>query len=201
MGGLGSGNRYNHSGGATCEAMRRVDLRYLRKQGMLVPGASGSLSWSMGGEPIGSIGYRARSDGLQLIYRATDHDGEWRSIDETVWFDSTAQHLGGSRQWFRCPRCKRRCLVLYGGTWFRCRKCYRLTYQSQREDSLQRSFSQARKTRHKLGGSGSLDEPFPDKPKGMHWRSYRRFVRRAETLEDRIEVLEQALFQSFLSRL
>jgi hypothetical protein len=32
----------------------------------------------------------------------------------------------------------------------------------------------------KLGGSGSMDEPFPWKFKGMHWRSYGRYVRKAE---------------------
>jgi hypothetical protein len=32
----------------------------------------------------------------------------------------------------------------------------------------------AQKIRRRLGGSGSLDEPFPDKPASMHWRKYLR---------------------------
>ena len=32
----------------------------------------------------------------------------------------------------------------------------------------------------KLGGSGSMAEPFPAKPKGMHWRTYDRLLLAAE---------------------
>lgn len=28
--------------------------------------------------------------------------------------------------------------------------------------------------RKRLGGSGSVDEAFPSRPKGMHWRTYQR---------------------------
>jgi hypothetical protein len=31
----------------------------------------------------------------------------------------------------------------------------------------------------KLGGSPSLAEPFPEKPKGIHWRTYNRLVNEA----------------------
>jgi hypothetical protein len=200
MGGFGSGNRYNHSGGGTCEGMRRVDLRLMRRRGYLSPGATGSLSWSVNGEPCGSISFRNVAGGLRLIYRATDYSGEWQSIDELVQLTETAQHLGGSRHWFKCPRCSRRCLVLYGGTYFRCRRCHRLRYQSQREDALQRSLSQAQRTRRKLGGSGSLDDPFPARPKGMHLRTYRRLHKRADMEEDRVEQLEEFFLAALIAR-
>ena len=32
----------------------------------------------------------------------------------------------------------------------------------------------AQRIRQRLGGDGSLGEPFPEKPKGMHWRTYER---------------------------
>jgi hypothetical protein len=35
----------------------------------------------------------------------------------------------------------------------------------------------------KLGGSPSLQEPFPSKPKGMHMRTYLRLRARAEGAE------------------
>jgi hypothetical protein len=37
----------------------------------------------------------------------------------------------------------------------------------------------------KLGGSPSLVEPFPDKPKGMWWRTYWRLKREAQEAEYR----------------
>lgn len=61
--------------------------------------------------------------------------------------------------------------LLYGkGELFACRHCYGLTYASQREPSHLRGFGKAQKIRMRLGG-GPESEEFPDKPKGMHWRT------------------------------
>ncbi|MGE3716996.1 MAG: hypothetical protein AB7G07_01190 [Bauldia sp.] len=56
-------------------------------------------------------------------------------------------------------------------------------YDSQYEGGWERPISQAQKVRMRLGGSGSMDEPFPPKPKGMHWRTYRRLEKRDERAE------------------
>jgi len=37
----------------------------------------------------------------------------------------------------------------------------------------------------KLGGSGSLADDFPDKPKGMHWRTFNRQLARFQEAESR----------------
>lgn len=42
----------------------------------------------------------------------------------------------------------------------------------------------ARSIRTKLGGDGRLMEPFPQKPKRMHWKTYWRLRREAEDLEN-----------------
>jgi hypothetical protein len=34
--------------------------------------------------------------------------------------------------------------------------------------------AKAQAVRERLGGSPSLDDPFPEKPRGMHWRTYRK---------------------------
>lgn len=76
-----------------------------------------------------------------------------------------------------CPgaRCGRRVAVLYGlGRYFLCRHCYNLRYESQHEDKTHRALRRAQKIRKWLGGSANMMEPFPEKPKGMHWKTYER---------------------------
>ncbi len=60
------------------------------------------------------------------------------------------------------------------GKYFLCRHCYDLSYQSQRDNNTYRSLHRAQKIRKQLGGSASMMEPFPEKPKGMHWKTYER---------------------------
>jgi hypothetical protein len=45
--------------------------------------------------------------------------------------------------------------------------------------------SRAQAIRIKLGGSANLNEPFPRKPEGMRWSTYRRLRRQAEAAESR----------------
>ncbi len=85
--------------------------------------------------------------------------------------------LWGQRPWFICPGagCGRRIAVLCRpGKYFLCRHCYDLRYESQREDKTYRALRRAQKVRQCLGGSANMTEPFPEKPKGMHWRTYER---------------------------
>ena len=81
--------------------------------------------------------------------------------------------LGGERPWFVCSvaanrvYCGRRVTKLYGaGRLFACRHCYRLAYASQQESAHQRGLSKSQKIRMRLGGSPSMLEEFPGKPKG-----------------------------------
>jgi hypothetical protein len=204
VGGPGSGNRWNHSGRATCESNRRIDLRYMKRNRLLEVGRHGTLSWTYAGESHGRIGYSTHRDRLQLNYSRQDEVGDWHSVEEIVWFTFTGQHLGGDRRWFRCPGCGRRCAILYGGVRFRCRRCYRLAYQSQNEAPMWRGLAQAQKLRQRFGGSGAMDEPFPAKPKGMHWTTYEAFCRKAERLEGRVNAMEEVwinrLSSSFLEK-
>jgi hypothetical protein len=77
--------------------------------------------------------------------------------------------------------CGRRAAILYGaGELFACRRCYGLAYESQQQTALRRGLEQARKNRMKLGGGVDLLAPFPQRPKGMHRRTFQRLRARAE---------------------
>ncbi len=40
---------------------------------------------------------------------------------------------------------------------------------------MYRAVHRAQDIRRRLGASANRMEPFPEKPKGMHWRTYERF--------------------------
>jgi hypothetical protein len=197
MGGPGSGNRWRSSG-ATCEGNKRIDIKHLKKQGWLIPGNSYSLSWNINGEPSGNINYTAHEGYLLLDFKTRAYgEVEWTPVKQTVRFDFTPVQLGGQRQWFRCPKCQRRCRILYGGGRFYCRKCYRLKYNSQSEDSAQRAVTRAQATRKRLGGFEGIDYPFPPKPKGMHWKTYNRLAEADDEAGQRWD----AMFLEFAAKL
>ena len=187
MGGIGSGNRWR-SGRATCEGAKRIDLRYMRRNGLLHPYHQGSLSWTYNGEPSGNIAFRAYPDGLEVEYRCRPTGGEWQDVFERFPREQIAQPLGGFRNYLRCIRCDRRCLVLYGGLRFRCRRCLNLAYQSQSGDAADRAVMQMRKICKRL--KSPMDDEFdylPPRPRGMHRRTYERLARRHEAYEVQYE--------------
>jgi hypothetical protein len=159
-----------------CERMHSIDLSWLAKEGSLRLGASGTLRWSRNGRETGSISYTMMPGSLRLNYRTRGHREAWEDVQEDIPFAWTHTEFGGQRRWFRCPRCGRNCRIVYGGARFRCRLCHRLTYNSQYEPAWERPLTRAQDVRMKLGASGSIEDPFPPKPKGMHWRTYDRMV-------------------------
>lgn len=185
MGGIGSGHWYRWDRKTTCEECRRIDIRYLKKRGWLIPGYRGWLSWSRGGESSGYIQFRVEDYRIILAYRHRWCEGEeWQDIEESVWLDRTPCHYGGYRNWFQCPRCGERVALLYGaGIRFLCRHCYGLAYASQQENYYDRMLRKARNYREKLGASGDLSEPILFKPKGMRQKTFDRLVREAERVE------------------
>jgi hypothetical protein len=140
MGGFTSG-RYRTRNRGTVDAVCRIDLRFLRKQGALREGqkATGTLSWTRRGEPSGSMGYTVVMGGedRRLILSYT-FNGEPRTV--TVQLVAVPMRMGGLRYYALCPRTLRRCLVLpvVGGV-VACRQAHRLTYATQSMDRLDRT--------------------------------------------------------------
>src|SRR5919107_1398275 len=182
MGGVGSGNWYRFDKKTTTGECHGVDVRYLHREGLLKPGRWFSLRWSQADRETGSI--RCAVEGIDMpervrfLYRHRSGPGnEWEDVHEPVSLEWNACNFGGERPWFVCPGagCGRRVAVLYGlGKYFLCRHCYDLVYESQREYQMHRALRRAQRTRERLGGSANMTKPFPEKPNGMHWKTYER---------------------------
>jgi hypothetical protein len=69
------------------------------------------------------------------------------------------------------------------GVHFRCRKCCGLGYRSQRKGREARGLEKAAQIKQQLGGSGAYADPVPERPKGMHHRTYERLCNEAEKAE------------------
>ena len=169
MGGYGSGR--NSRGANKTDEFHKLDLASFNQDWFRVSW-SGTMTWSRGGHKTGCIGYRLRRDHMQLTY-STTRNGERLEIDERFDFAFTDQPFGGKRRWIVCRSCQRRCRVLYGGSYFRCGRCYQATYQSQYERIRVPGLSRSERERELLGGEPGFMSPFPRKPSGLHWRTYR----------------------------
>ncbi len=184
MGGAGSGSWYRFDKKIAVEQCRSLDVRRLYREGLLKPGHRFTSSWSRAGREIASIGGvvlgSSRPEQVVLLFRhRSGASAEWEDVQESVELEWTPCNFGGERPWFLCPsiECGRRVAVLHAaGKYFLCRHCYGLSYESQRGDKAHRALCRAQKIRERLGGSANMLEPFPKKPKGMHWRTYERLV-------------------------
>ena len=179
MGGIGSGSRGFR---ARCEDMHPVDLADLNRRG-LKAGTVCAMRWIRVGRECGraEVVLQANSR-VRLHHVALLGDGAEARSSATVSLISTKQPIGGVREWFECPRCRRACRVLYGRAGFRCRLCARLIYASQTEHASGRARLGAQKLRLRLRGSPSLGDAFPDKPRTMHWKTYRKLKQRHDCL-------------------
>ncbi len=166
MGGHGSGRPGWRPVG---EHMLRLDVRQLHRRDFLRPGLTFSWSWSWDDEPAGSIGISTSADAIRLMY--TTH-GE--QVDEIVRLDRTPCHYGGTRTWFRCPKCGRRVAVLFAGRRFLCRHCYGIAYAVENADQLSRLLRRSSKLRKRVKASNGTAYPVTLRPKGMHQRTFDR---------------------------
>lgn len=175
------------SGKETTSEYLRLDIRTLQRKGYLVPGRSTSLLWTRNGERVGAIDIRAELDRVVLSYNHHRNEGAWQHEEYPVFFDWTPCNYGGQRPWFVCPArgCRCRVGMLYGGGIFACRHCYQLAYESQRETASDRALTRMQNIRMRLGGSANTLEPFPTKPKGMHWGTYERLRSEADRMFSR----------------
>lgn len=98
----------------------------------------------------------------------------------------TPSGFGGSCTFWLCPRCDRRARFLYfNGKGFVCRECAKLNYHCQQrtKDSVNHFYDGMKLARDKLHWKPpfpmapmDFSHVVPDRPKGMHWRTYYRYL-------------------------
>lgn len=207
MGGYGSGRWGRRLTKGTTDEALRLDVRWLARKGLIVPGAAGSLvvACCQGGEPAGSVavGYDGgRPGAVVLDYGVRRGEGApWEPVRELVALARTPCRFGGERPWFRCPGCLGRRAVLFGaGGRFRCRACHGLAYDSTRESARERDRRRADALRRRIGSEpGALDAP--GKPKGMHPRTFGRIVAEINARERAAHAASTAEAAALLTRL
>ncbi len=194
MGGFGSGQ----SGGRPIvEHCKVIDLALMFRRGSLAEHCSGggSLSWSCGGEPAGSIAYHYDLSDLDdasmtLSYRRKPYGGDWIDERQFVRLVHTAPRFGGRRWWMICPVRGHRVAKLYlpnSGDIFAGRKAWRLGYRSQRVTSRDAQFERLFSLQRKLGCDQGWDAGL-FRPKGMWHRTFERHLDRYWELNDECTV-------------
>ena len=184
--------RYAGGGKNTVESCRSIDVLEWHRRGYLRSPRWFSWAWTRDGERVASMNVETQRHAVTLKYRSRSYGEGWSDVEQRVAIEWTSCRFGGERPWFACSvaanrvYCGRRVTKLYGaGRLFACRHCYRLVYASQQESAHQRGLGKSQKIRIRLGGSANMLEEFPDKPKGMHWRTYERWRHVHDLAEER----------------
>jgi hypothetical protein len=184
----------------TVDGTRSLKISELKRHGQLSVGKPRPWFWRKeGGELTRHVilDYERVRDGeLEIIF---DYRDAFRR--QRVPIVTTVCNYGGSRPWFRCL-CGRRVGVLFDGvSAFVCRQCLGLGYACQQQAPRYRPMLRAQSIRRRLGGDGSLMDPFPERPRYMHRKTYEKLRRKGIAVEKRaISVIGGGLSRN-LSRL
>lgn len=183
MGGYNSGRRY---GDPIAEESLRIDLAWMISTRRAVPGSrvSGTLGWTRGGEPSGTISYACdMSDPersfLELRFAVTRHStGQKTDHSQHIPLSYTEPHFGGKRWWMHCPRTCERVGKLFcpsGAELFASRKAYRIGYRSQRVTKRDAVFERLFRIQDRLGCERGWGN-WITRPKGMHHKTFERYL-------------------------
>lgn len=187
MGGYGSGP-YGHMGSKTGKVATsqclRLDVRKMKRDGILTPGMNVTWSWTRSNGKESSIGIKTiLEDEIRLNYTATI-DGESTPIETRIRLDYSSCNYGNKRPWFSCPRCYARVAVLFlKGLHFCCRSCHDLTYYTCQESGNLNNMA-IRRVNRVLANLKSDERCgfdilyyVPRRPRYMHGKTYQRLLR------------------------
>lgn len=175
---MGNSSSGRWGGRQRCQHYLAIDVRDWQQRGLLDD--LGTCFLVMRGHDNINVGV----DADHVVLNHVSESGEPHF--EPIALERTPCNYGGTRPWFRCPSCHRRCakLFLQRGR-FLCRVCHRLGYVSQLAASGDRPRIMAQRIRLRLCGDANLCVPFPPKPEGMPWRTYYRLRAKGERYEQR----------------
>jgi hypothetical protein len=154
-----------------CEGCQSLDVRQLHRKDLLQPGLR--LPWSRNNELAGTITIETEHDALMLIYRSHRFgpNGEMsgNAFQSPGPNATLAADAPGLRKKGHNDLQRRRFFCLPALLW----------------PGLREPTGTGARTRHTrgaenqgaLGRGENILAPFPDKPKGMHWRTYDRLRR------------------------
>ena len=128
--------------------------------------------------PRTTLGDVMRLD-VRDLYRVGEidcHDAAYRHTRLT-W---TPCPFGGRRPWFHCPKCSRRCAVLYDTV---CRQCTGLKYSSQYEDRVTRMRRRSEALRQRLRYPGVIFSLPPERPEHMRHATYEAILDDIQEIE------------------
>ena len=158
--------RWAGDGRRTVEQTRVIDIGTIRRAGFV---GRHERNWQKWRWKANEVGIWPKSWRGGLIYLP----------NQTLCTEQVPWRFGGQRFYFLCE-CGRRVekLHAFGDQLWRCRHCYDLTYATRQTVPRHRHILRAQKIRDQLGGSLSMLDAFPPRPKGMHRTRYERLRRR-----------------------
>ena len=156
-----------------------LSIYRLRRDGFLKPGGFITWRWSTKGKVYATLRFTVGEDRLTIC------TASWKPKYDIA-LTRTNCTTGGTRPWFKCPACGRRCAILYAkhDFHFTCRECCDLSYESKNLSDAWRLLRQSQKVQRKLDWHG----PDGERPKWMHETTYQRLVERHEDYDRRAMV-------------
>jgi len=140
MGGPGSGRwGWFYRKKTTVEECCSLDVRWLRRAGLLVHGWPQQAWWADPAEGEGQrVEITALADAVELSYVVQPLLGQLRRVRYRVPLTWTSRPSGARQPWFKCPSrdCGRRVAKLYlplrgRARYYLCRHCHDLSYHSR----------------------------------------------------------------------
>jgi hypothetical protein len=166
----------------TVEQTRTIEIGTLRRAGYVGKVPRNWWNWRN----------KAYAMGIQPVHWGEGYVELRRQTLRTV---QVPWRFSGKRFYFLCE-CGRTAekLHTFSDLPWRCRHCYNLTYAVRQAVPRHRHILMAQKIREQLGGSPSMLDAFPPKPKGMHRRRYERLRRRHDAATQRAFGMMSAYF-------